>query len=226
MGLSFKLCIGPMGAGKTTEGKRDASRRRIGGYTVLWFRAEASKREGEAPTKVVTHDGDILADVSPIMIERGHEAEIERICMGQIDRLGHESRVLAVVDEVHFLGTDIVAILFRLALIGVEVECLGLDADFLGRPFPTIRLLREIPEVMTVLVKAVCPACGEPHATRTLKLIDGIPAGEESPSLQAGNIETGTYTPRCYSCYMKMYSDHGMGDLPYPRHGSTAQGIP
>ena len=61
-----------------------------------------------------------------------------------------------------------------LAELGKQVIVTGLDRDFRGIPFGRMPRLLALADQVTKLT-AICMVCGEP-ATRTQRLIDGVPA--------------------------------------------------
>ncbi len=71
----------------------------------------------------------------------------------------------------------------------------GLDRDFRGVPFGAMPRLLALADQVTKLT-AICMVCGEP-ATRTQRLIDGVPAGADSPLIVIGGMGDETYEARC-----------------------------
>jgi thymidine kinase len=91
--------------------------------------------------------------------------------------------------------TDDVTVVERLAELGKQVIVTGLDRDFRGIPFGAMPRLLALADQVTKLT-AICVVCGEP-ATRTQRLIDGEPAGAESPLIVIGGLGDETYEARC-----------------------------
>ena len=102
-----------------------------------------------------------------------------------------------VIDEVQFLDNNIVKVCEQLANDGIRVIVGGLDMDFRGEPFPIIAELLSRAEDVTKL-NAICVKCGE-NATRTQRIINGIPAFFEDPIVIIGAKEA--YEPRCRKCH-------------------------
>ena len=92
---------------------------------------------------------------------------------------------------------NIVKVCEQLANDGIRVIVGGLDMDFRGEPFPIIAELLSRAEDVTKL-NAICVKCGE-NATRTQRIINGIPAFFEDPIVIIGAKEA--YEPRCRKCH-------------------------
>ncbi|MDQ5841426.1 MAG: thymidine kinase, partial [Chloroflexota bacterium] len=83
----------------------------------------------------------------------------------------------------------------RLADLGKQVLVTGLDTDFRGIPFGPMPRLMALADQVTKLT-AICMVCGEP-ATRTQRLIDGLPAPVDSPLIMVGGMGDEKYEARC-----------------------------
>ena len=81
----------------------------------------------------------------------------------------------------------------KLADEGFRVIIAGLDQDFRGEPFGPMPRLMAVAEHVTKL-QAVCTKCGSP-ASRTQRLINGVPAGYDDPVILVGAKEA--YEARC-----------------------------
>ena len=80
---------------------------------------------------------------------------------------------------------------------GIRVICAGLDNDFKGEPFSIMPQLLCLAEDVTKLT-AICNVCGS-NATRTQRIVNGIPASYDDPIIIVGASET--YEPRCRHCH-------------------------
>jgi thymidine kinase len=98
-------------------------------------------------------------------------------------------------DEAQFFDDGLVPLALELASAGVRVLCAGLDLDFRGEPFGPIPELLARAEHVEKLT-AVCVVCGAP-ATRTQRLVNGVPARFDDPVILVGASEA--YEPRCRS---------------------------
>ncbi len=69
--------------------------------------------------------------------------------------------------------------------------------DFRGEPFGPVGELLAVAERIDKL-HAICVVCGD-LATRNQRLIDGMPAPAEGPTIQVGGSES--YEARCRRCH-------------------------
>ncbi|HEX9097467.1 MAG TPA: thymidine kinase [Candidatus Dormibacteraeota bacterium] len=178
---SLDLISGCMFSGKTQELIRRLDQARYAGSTIQAFKpalddryaiaAVASHREIRFPAIAVPDVAALAAQV------RG------------------DTRVIGI-DEAQFFGHDIVALAEELANRGRHVIVAGLDLDFLARPFGPMPLLAAYADRLTKL-QASCqyPGCGSHQASRTQRLLDGVPAPADGPLVVIGGAAT--YQARC-----------------------------
>ena len=100
-------------------------------------------------------------------------------------------------DEVQFMDEGIISVCQELANKGIRVICAGLDNDFRGEPFSIMPQLLCLAEDVTKLT-AICNVCGS-NATRTQRIVNGIPASYDDPIIIVGASEA--YEPRCRHCH-------------------------
>ena len=100
-------------------------------------------------------------------------------------------------DEVQFMDEGIIKVCQDLADRGIRVICAGLDNDFKGEPFSIMPQLLCMAEYVTKLT-AICNVCGC-NATRTQRIVNGIPASYDDPIIIVGASEA--YEPRCRHCH-------------------------
>ena len=100
-------------------------------------------------------------------------------------------------DEVQFMDEGIINVCQELADKGIRVICAGLDNDFKGEPFSIMPQLLCLAEYVTKLT-AICNVCGC-NATRTQRIVNGIPASYDDPIIIVGASEA--YEPRCRHCH-------------------------
>jgi thymidine kinase len=112
----------------------------------------------------------------------------------QIERAVASADVVAI-EEGQFFDERLPEAVERLAELGKQVVVTGLDRDFRGIPFGTMPRLLALADEVTKLT-AICVVCGEP-ATRTQRLIDGVPASADSPLIVIGGIGDEAYEARC-----------------------------
>jgi thymidine kinase len=91
---------------------------------------------------------------------------------------------VVAIDEAQFFEDSIVPVVQGLAESGVRVIVAGLDSDFRGEAFGPMPVLLAVAERVEKL-QAICMLCGEP-ASRTQRLIDGVPAHVEDPVIVVG----------------------------------------
>jgi thymidine kinase len=80
---------------------------------------------------------------------------------------------------------------------GARVIVAGTDMDFRGEPFGPMPRLLTVAESVDKL-HAICVVCGSP-ATRNQRLVDGLPAPYDAPTIQVGGAES--YEARCRHCH-------------------------
>ena len=94
--------------------------------------------------------------------------------------------------------SEIIEVVLEMVKDGKRVIASGLDLDFKGEPFGYMPELLCIADKIDKL-SAVCMKCGSDKATRTQRLINGMPADKSSPLIMIGGDET--YEARCIKCY-------------------------
>ncbi len=72
---------------------------------------------------------------------------------------------------------------------GIRVIVAGLDQDFRALPFPAMSALLAVAEQADKLY-AICVRCGA-YATRSQRLIDGLPAPSDAPTIAVGGPRDG-----------------------------------
>jgi thymidine kinase len=178
----IEVICGSMFSGKSEELIRRLVRARIARQPVQAFKPALDDRF--ARDHVVSHSGMRVPSV-----------EVESV--DDILRLVQPATKVVAVDEVQFLGLELVDAVERLANEGRRVIVAGLDQDYRGRPFEPVPQLMAIAESITKTM-AVCVVCGHP-ANRTQRLVDTpdrvlVGAGE-------------AYEARCRRCWTPEPSD-------------------
>jgi thymidine kinase len=175
MGTLEVIC-GPMFSGKTEELIRRLKRAVIARRKVQVFKPRIDTRYDAA--SVVSHSQQKM--LSTVV---GSAREV-------LAKLAPDVEVVGI-DEVQFLGPEIVPIVKSLADKGLRVVVAGLDQDYTGAPFePMPQLLAEAEYVTKEL--AICVVCGQPagRSQRTIEVHDQVHVGAE-----------GAYEPRCRKCF-------------------------
>ncbi len=173
---SLDLISGCMFSGKTQELIRRLDQARYAGSSIQAFKpalddryaiaAVASHREVRFPAIAVPDVAALAAQVDD------------------------DTRVIGI-DEAQFFGHEIVELAEELANRGRHVIVAGLDLDFLARPFGPMPLLAAYADRLTKL-QASCqyPGCGSHQASRTQRLLDGVPAPADGPLVVIGGAAT------------------------------------
>lgn len=178
----IEMIVGSMFSGKSEELIRRIRRTRIAKQHIQVFKHSIDTRYSK--DEVVSHAGD----------------KAEAICVssvGDILNLLDPSADVVAIDEVQFFGDEIIPLCQQLADDGKRVILAGLDTDFRGEPFGPVPQLLALAEYVTKL-HAICVKCGNP-ATRTQRLVNGVPAAYEDPTILIGAQEN--YEARCRACH-------------------------
>lgn len=172
----IEVICGPMFSGKSEELIRRLRRAMIARKRVQVFKPVLDTRYSS--DEIVSH-GDVRM-----------KSEVVAAAPEILERLDWRTEVIGV-DEVNFLGPELIPVATRLADSGKQVILAGLDTDYLGRPFPPIPELLALAESITKTL-AICMRCGNP-AKHTQRLI----ASEELIVVGAA----GVYEARCRRCF-------------------------
>jgi len=181
---SVEVITGVMFSGKSEELLRRVRRALIARKTVQVFKSHLDDRYGGIQ-RISSHDGSAI------------EAEPVSTSVEVAGRVRADTEVVAV-DEVQFLDDGIISVVNDLANRGCRVIVSGTDMDFRGLPFGPIGPLLATAELIAKL-HAICVVCGD-LATRNQRLIDGVPAPAEGPTIQIGGSQS--YEARCRRCHI------------------------
>ena len=178
---SLDLISGCMFSGKTQELIRRLDQARYAGSSIQAFKPALDDRYAIAA--VASH----------------REVRFPAIAVPDVAALAaqvHDETKVIGIDEAQFFGHEIVELAEELANRGRHVIVAGLDLDFLARPFGPMPLLAAYADRLTKL-QASCqyPGCGSHQASRTQRLLDGVPAPADGPLVVIGGAAT--YQARC-----------------------------
>ncbi len=173
------VIAGCMFCGKTDEMLRLLRRFSIAGRRVVLIKPRLDTRTDRVT--VVSRSG---AQHHAISVDDSSEIEA---AVADAD--------IVAIEEGQFFDERLPEVVERLAQAGKQVVVTGLDRDFRGVPFGAMPRLLALADQVTKLT-AICMVCGEP-ATRTQRLIDGVPAGADSPLIVIGGMGDETYEARC-----------------------------
>jgi thymidine kinase len=181
VGGSLELIVGCMYSGKSEELIRRVRRALIARQRVQVFKAAIDTRY--SAEDVVSHSGHSTA-AQPV-------PDVARL-WAAID----PTTELVAIDEAQFFDREIIDVCEELAYQGRRVLVAGLDLDFRGEPFGPMPELIARADATSKLT-AVCSVCGSPAATRTQRLVGGLPAEYSAPLIAVGSTEL--YEARCRS---------------------------
>jgi thymidine kinase len=171
----IEVVCGSMFSGKTEELIRRLRRAQIARQAVGIFKPSLDDRYGT--DHLVSHS------------EQRIPSTTVRSAREILDHAA-EAQVIGI-DEVQFLGMEVVDVVQQLADQGKRVICAGLDQDFRGKPFEPVPQLLAIAEYITKTL-AICVVCGGP-ANRSQRVTGS------SERIQVG--ASGMYEARCRHCY-------------------------
>jgi thymidine kinase len=172
-----EVICGSMFSGKTEELIRRLKRALYGKQKVQVFKPKIDNRYDELA--VVSHS-QIKIIATPIV-------RAEDI----LTHLKPDTEVVGI-DEVQFLGMEVLPVIDSLASRGLRVVCAGLDQDYQGKPFEPMPQLLATAEYITK-EHAICVVCGNP-ANRSQRLSDSA----ERVVVGAA----GAYEARCRKCHV------------------------
>jgi len=188
----LEIITGCMFSGKTEELIRRLERVRIAGRSILLFKPTLDDRYAAAA--VVTHYG---REFAAHQLTTGEETLDQLIEVVGSDAIA-EAAVIAF-DEGNFFTDKLTNLCQDLVAMGKRVIVAGLDLTFAEEPFGPMGTLMSLADRVDKL-QAVCVQCGG-VATRSQRLIDGVPAPIDGPVIQVGGV--GSYEARCRNCYVR-----------------------
>jgi thymidine kinase len=178
----IEVVCGSMFSGKTEELIRRLRRAEYAKQKVQVFKPSLDNRYN--PTKVSSHTGLHI------------QAQVVK-SVQEIRNLIEDTTEVIGIDEVQFLGWEVIELCDQLANDGKRVILAGLDMDFRGEPFGPMPVLMAQAEAVDKL-QAICMVCGSP-ASRTQRLVNGEPAPYDAPVILVGADEV--YEARCRKCH-------------------------
>ena len=191
----IEVVAGVMFSGKSEELIRRVRRAMIAKRRVQVFKSHLDARYAGV-FSVSSHD---RRTVEAVPIDSARQLMV---------RLDPGAQVIAV-DEAQFLDNGIVEVASELAARGRRVIVAGTDTDFRGEPFGAMPQLMAVAEVVDKL-HAICVLCGGP-ASRNQRLIEGMPAPYDSPTIMVGAADA--YEARCRACHEVPRRDDAQGRL-------------
>ncbi|MGL4662791.1 MAG: thymidine kinase [Culicoidibacterales bacterium] len=181
----IEVICGSMFAGKTEELIRRLKRFEFANKPYVVFKPKIDNRYSE--NEVASHSG---SRSQAVVVENSAEI-LEEV------KQSYSHVDVVAIDEVQFFDEGIVEVAEMFANQGKRVIVAGLDMDFRGVPFSIVPELLARAEFITKLT-AICHECGAP-ATRTQRIINGVPAAFDDPIVLVGADER--YEARCRHCH-------------------------
>ena len=191
----IEVIAGVMFSGKSEELIRRVRRSIIARRRVQVFKSHLDQRYSGIYA-VSSHDGRTVEAI-PVDSSRQIASSID------------PTAYVIAIDEAQFLDAGVVAVATSLAERGRRVILAGTDTDFRGEPFGPMPQLMAIAEIVDKL-HAICVLCGSP-ASRNQRLIEGMPARYDSPTIMVGGQES--YEARCRACHQVPRRDEDQGKL-------------
>jgi thymidine kinase len=199
----LEVIVGSMFSGKSEELIRRVKRAVIARRAVQVFKPAIDDRYGVEVVR--SHDGDSF------------QARPVRSSVEILSQVLPEATVVGI-DEVQFFDAGVVQVVRDLVASGRRVICAGLDLDFRGEPFGPVPVLLALAERVDKL-EAICVVCGEP-ATRTQRIVNGVPAFYDDPIIVIGAKEA--YEARCRTCHEVPRRERATSD-PFARSESALE---
>ena len=199
----LEVIVGSMFSGKSEELIRRVKRAVIARRAVQVFKPAIDDRYGVEVVR--SHDGDSF------------QARPVRSSVEILSQVLPEATVVGI-DEVQFFDAGVVQVVRDLVASGRRVICAGLDLDFRGEPFGPVPVLLALAERVDKL-EAICVVCGEP-ATRTQRIVNGVPAFYDDPIIVIGAKEA--YEARCRTCHEVPRRERATSD-PFARSVSALE---
>jgi len=173
----IEVICGSMFSGKSEELIKRLRRARIARQNVQAFKPRLDDRYGDGGA-ICSHT---MQEVPCELVENAPHI---------LQLLKADTQVVGI-DEVQFLGPEVVQVAEELATRGIRVICAGLDQDYRGIPWhPMPELLARAEYVEKT--HAICVICGAP-ATRTQRKI----SGESRVLIGSQDL----YEARCRACH-------------------------
>lgn len=180
----FELICGCMFSGKSEELIRRLQRASYAKLKVVSFKHSLDERYDE--TMICSHNN---TKIEAYPVKNVNEIKSYLNKLDKVDMVG--------IDEIQFFDKEIIELIRGLNKKNIGVIAAGLDLDFKGEPFGIMpELLARADKVKKL--DAICVECGAP-ATKTQRLIDGIPAKFDDPIIMVGASEH--YEARCNNCH-------------------------
>lgn len=181
----IELGVGPMFSGKSEWLLGRLKVHKFAGHSIVAIRPAIDNRYSQR--EITSHN------------RTSFEAETARDVRDIEELMRRNGKVHVLgVDEIQFFNPELADFFDQQRREGVLIYATGLDLDFSGEPWPTTNRVMAFANRIEKHL-AVCSVCRRVNATRTQRLIDGMPAPRSSPKVFVGGIDA--YTARCEEDY-------------------------
>ncbi len=142
-----------------------------------------------------------VRNVRDAKIESRSGLSLEAKKVSTLASLVDDTHDVVGIDEMHMFAKEDVRHIRDLLVRGTHVVVSGLDTDYKGAMFDTIKALFELGPTTVTYKRAVCARCRDFSAIHTQVYNDGEPMGGGMPSVIPDD-GTYTYEPVCRSCFV------------------------
>lgn len=179
----IEIICGPMFSGKTTKLIEKINLFKSLSIKFLVFKPKMDDRYS-SQNELITHD---FKTVPSFVIKNSND--ILNFVEKDVEAL--------FIDEIQFLDREIEKILNDFSYQGMHIVASGLELDFCGRPFGSMKYLLSIADEV-IKLKSSCVVCGK-EANRTQRIVNGmLPKATDPIILVGGN---NYHEPRCRKCH-------------------------
>ena len=193
---SLEVITGSMFSGKSEELIRRLRRAKYAKQKIVVFSPSIDNRYGEKG--IYSHGKESLEAYSVNSVNQMEEIMTENI----------DAQVIGI-DEVQFLGEDVVRFCKKYVEYGKRIIVAGLDLSFRAEPYHPVPELMSISDRVDKL-NAICTVCGKP-AYASQRLINGEPAYYDDPLVMVGASEN--YEARCRRHHIVKHKEEEKGKI-------------
>lgn len=193
---SLEVITGSMFSGKSEELIRRLRRAKYAKQKIVVFSPSIDNRYGEKG--IYSHGKESLEAYSVNSVNQMEEIMTENI----------DAQVIGI-DEVQFLGEEVVEFCKKYVEYGKRIIVAGLDMSFRAEPYHPVPELMSISDRVDKL-NAICTVCGKP-AYASQRLINGEPAYYDDPLVMVGASEN--YEARCRRHHIVKHKEEEKGKI-------------
>ncbi len=135
-----------------------------------------------------------------IWSRNGLELKAEKI--NSLSRILKKNLEIVGIDEIHMFDEKEIETIGELLKKNIKIIASGLDTDYQGKIFPTIKKLLELGPKKIKYKRAVCEICKNPDAIYTQVYKNNKPILNGLPNVIPDN-GIYTYKPVCRNCFLK-----------------------